>query len=83
MRPLSNRKNAPASGPGHPDHLLAEKGFCESHAYQLLRTTGWMYAQARAGTIPLYRCHNAKEQSHFASNALDCEQLGETEHIVG
>jgi hypothetical protein len=69
--------------PGHPDHLLAEKGFCESHGYQRLRTAGWVYAQARAETVPLYRCYNAKEQSHFASNAPDCEKLGEAERLLG
>jgi hypothetical protein len=51
--------------------MIYRKG--ELRTYQRLRTTGRMYAQARAGTIPPYRCYNAKEQSHFASNALDCE----------
>ncbi|WP_426442086.1 hypothetical protein [Bradyrhizobium genosp. P] len=69
--------------PGHPDHLLAEKGFCEAHAYQRLRTAGWVYAQAQPDTIPLYRCYSAREQSHFASNAADCEKLGANEHLLG
>jgi hypothetical protein len=69
--------------PGHPDHLLAEKGFCAAHAYQRLRTAGWVYAEARPNTIPLYRCYNAQEQSHFASNAADCEKLGMMEHLLG
>jgi hypothetical protein len=69
--------------PGHPDHLLAEKGFCAARAYQRLRTAGWVYAEARPNTIPLYRCHNAQEQSHFASNAPDCEKLGVMERLLG
>lgn len=67
----------------HPDHLLAEKGFCETHAYQRLRTAGWVYAQPRPDAIPLYRCYSAREQSHFASNAADCEKLGGNEHLLG
>ncbi|AUC97963.1 hypothetical protein CWS35_29765 [Bradyrhizobium sp. SK17] len=67
----------------HPDHLLAEKGFCETHAYQRLRTAGWVYAQPRPDAIPLYRCYSAREQSHFASNAADCEKLGDNEHLLG
>lgn len=69
--------------PGHPDHLLAEKGFCEAHSYQRLRTAGWVYAQTQPGTIPLYRCYNPKDQSHFASNEPDCEELGTSERLLG
>ena len=69
--------------PGHPDHLLAEKGFCAAHAYQRLRTAGWVFAETRPNTVPLYRCYNAREQSHFASNALDCERLGDMERLLG
>jgi hypothetical protein len=68
---------------GHPDHLLAEKGFCEAHAYQRLRTAGWVYAQARPDTIPLYRCYDSGQRSHFASNAPDCEKLGQAERLLG
>ncbi|QDQ83513.1 hypothetical protein [Paraburkholderia megapolitana] len=69
--------------PGHPDHLLAEKGFCEAHAYQRLRTAGWVYAQSAPNTIPLYRCYDARMQSHFASNTPDCEKLGAAERLLG
>jgi hypothetical protein len=68
---------------GHPDHLLAEKGFCESHKYQRLRTAGWVYSTPQAQTIPLYRCYNPREQSHFASNEANCEKLGEMERLLG
>ena len=68
---------------GRPDHLLAEKGFCEAQPYPRLRTAGWVYAQSQGGTLPLYRCYSAREQSHFASNAADCEQLGVNEHLLG
>ncbi|RXH53953.1 hypothetical protein [Granulicella sibirica] len=69
--------------PGHPDHLLAEKGFCEANNYQRLRTAGWVYAKAQPGTIPLYRCYNSNDQSHFASNEPDCEKLGASERLLG
>lgn len=69
--------------PGHPDHLLAEKGFCDMHAYQRLRTAGWIYEKAVPGTVPLYRCYDARMSSHFASNAPDCEKLGQPEHLLG
>jgi hypothetical protein len=69
--------------PGHPDHLLAEKGFCEAHDYQRLRTAGWVYEKPQTGRKPLYRCYNSQEQSHFASNAPDCENLGGMEKLIG
>jgi hypothetical protein len=69
--------------PGHPDHLLAEKGFCEAHEYQRLRKAGWVYSSPEENTVPLYRCYTAQEQSHFASNQSDCEKLGEMEHLLG
>jgi hypothetical protein len=69
--------------PGHPDHLLAEKGFCQAHDYQRLRTAGWVYSKPQEQTIPLYRCYNAQEQSHFASNESDCEKLGSMERLLG
>jgi len=72
-----------AQRPGHPDHLLAEKGFCASRDYQRLRTAGWVYAQPMPDTIPLYRCYNAVDQSHFASNEADCEKLGSRESLLG
>jgi hypothetical protein len=81
--PTVELEDCVSNRPGHPDHLVAEKGFCASHAYQRLRTAGWVYAQARPDTIPLYRCYNAKEQSHFASNVPDCEKLGEMERLLG
>ena len=69
--------------PGHPDHLLAEKGFCAAHDYQRLRTAGWVYSKPQEHTVPLYRCYNAQEHSHFASNDADCEKLGTMERLLG
>jgi hypothetical protein len=69
--------------PGHSDHLLAEKGFCETHQYQRLRTAGWVYSKPQAETIPLYWCYDAREQSHFASNEPDCERIGKMERLLG
>lgn len=69
--------------PGHPDHMLSQKGFCQSRAYERLRTAGWAYTQAQPATIPLYRCYNAAEHSHFASNKPDCEKLGTNEQLLG
>ena len=48
--------------PGHPDHLLSEKGFCEAHAYQRLHTAGWVLCADAArhdSVVPLLRCQRA------------------------
>ncbi len=68
--------------PGHPDHILEEKKFCTDN-YQRLRTAGWVYSQPQENTVPLYRCYNAGEHSHFASNQPDCERLGDSERLLG
>ena len=82
-KPSVELEDCVSQRPGHPDHLLAQKGFCEANNYQRLRTAGWVYAKAQPGTIPLYRCYNSKEQSHFASNEPDCEKLGTSERLLG
>lgn len=82
-KPSVELEDCVSQRPGHPDHLLAEKGFCEAHDYQRLRTAGWVYSQPQQKTVPLYRCYNAREQSHFASNASDCEKLGTMERLLG
>jgi hypothetical protein len=69
--------------PGHPDHLLAEAGFCETHGYLRLRTAGWVYSEAGQGRVTLYQCYSQAEQSHFASNASNCEHIGEQEKLLG
>jgi len=69
--------------PGHPDHLLEEQGACDSGHYRRLRTAGWVYAKPRSGTTPLYRCFDAREHAHFASNEADCEKLGTMERLLG
>jgi hypothetical protein len=82
-KPSVELEDCVSQRPRHPDHLLAEKGFCEAHQYQRLRTAGWVYSNAQEQTIPLYRCYNAKEQSHFASNRPDCDKLGDMERLLG
>jgi len=71
--------------PGHPDHMLDRKGVCEADRFNFtrLRTAGWVYAQSQPGTESLYRCYNAQEHSHFASNAADCENMGVKEKLLG
>jgi hypothetical protein len=69
--------------PGHPDHMLETATVCKAGHYQRLRTAGWVYATAQEGTIPIYRCYNAQDHSHFASNQPDCEKLGEMERLLG
>jgi hypothetical protein len=68
---------------GHLDHMLERQTYCDAGKYQRLRTAGWVYAETRAGTVPLYRCYNAQDHSHFASNAPDCEKLGQKERLLG
>lgn len=71
--------------PGHPDHLLDAKGACEADPYHFrrLRTAGWIYRDPRQHTVPLYRCYDAKERSHFASNEIGCEESGSMERRLG
>jgi hypothetical protein len=69
--------------PGHPDHILIEKGVCERHGYQRLRTAGWVFSGPQPGTQPLYRCYSDSEKSHFASNSRDCDHLGKRETLLG
>ena len=68
---------------GHPDHLIAEKGFCAAHDYRRLRTAGWVYSAPQSGTNAVFRCYSEKEHSHFASNQPDCEKLGTMERLLG
>ena len=69
--------------PGHPDHMLEEDYYCRAGKYLRLRTAGWVYGKPQKDTVPLYRCYNAQERSHFASNAPDCENLGKMERLLG
>jgi hypothetical protein len=82
-KPSTEVEDCVSERPGHPDHLLAQKGFCEAHAYQRLRTAGWVYAQQQANTQPLYQCYADSEASHFASNRPDCEGKGRMEMLLG
>lgn len=69
--------------PGHPDQLLAEDGSCGASGYNRERSAGWLYTVAQPGTVPVYRCHDEAAQTHFASNAADCEGLGRMEFVLG
>jgi len=82
-KPTVELEDCVSQRPGHPDHLLAEKGFCTAREYQRLRTAGWLYTSPQEETVPLYRCYNSREQSHFASNKSDCEKLGEMQRLLG
>ena len=82
-KPSVELEDCVSQRPGHPDHLLAEKGFCEANAYQRLRTAGWVYSKFQEHTVPLYRCYNEQEHWHFASNEADCERLGNMERLLG
>jgi hypothetical protein len=70
-------------GPPHLDHLLAEDGSCAPRGYLRERTAGWLYAAEQPGTVPVYRCYKKKAQTHFASNAPDCEGLGNMDILLG
>jgi len=69
--------------PGHPDHMLETAGACEAGHYQRLRTAGWVYSSPQENSIPLYRCYNDQDHSHFASNQQDCEKIGKMERLLG
>lgn len=68
---------------GQPDQLLAEDGDCETRLYVRERTAGWLYADEQPDTVPVYRCTDEQAQTHFASNAPDCEGLGTMESRLG
>ena len=69
--------------PGHADHILIEKGVCETHGYRRLRSAGFVYAAEQASTQPLYRCFSEAEKSHFAANRDDCDGMGKKEALIG
>jgi hypothetical protein len=69
--------------PGHPDHILIQKGVCETQGYKRLRSAGFVFSAAQPNTQPLYRCYSATEKSHFASNKDDCDNMGKREALLG
>jgi hypothetical protein len=69
--------------PGHPDHILIQKGVCETQGYKRLRSAGFVFAAARPNTQPLYRCYSDAEKSHFAANKDDCNGMGKREALLG
>jgi hypothetical protein len=69
--------------PGHPDHILIEKGVCETQDYERLRAAGYVFSTEEPDTRPLYRCYSDAEKSHFASNKDDCGQMGRREALLG
>jgi hypothetical protein len=69
--------------PGHPDHILIQKGVCETQDYQRLRSAGFIFAASQPNTQPLYRCYSDAEKSHFAANSKDCNDMGKQEALLG
>jgi len=82
-RPTTELEDCVSQWPGHPDHILIQKGYCETHGYQRLRSSGFVYSSAQSNTQPLYRCYSEAEHSHFASNREDCENMGKREALLG
>lgn len=82
-RPSVELEDCVSQWPGHPDHILIQKGVCESHGYQRLRTAGFVFSTPQPGTQPLFRCFSDSEKSHFASNSKDCNHLGRMETLLG
>jgi hypothetical protein len=69
--------------PGHPDHILIQKGVCETNGYRRLRSAGFIFAAVQPNTQPLYRCYSDAEKSHFAANRDDCNGMGKREALLG
>jgi hypothetical protein len=69
--------------PGHPDEIVLEKGACEKHNYQPLRSSGWVFAEEQADTKALYQCYDATQKSHFVSNHADCDKQGAAGKLLG
>ena len=72
-----------SKGPGQPDHILREKGLCQTQGYERVRAAGYVFASQEADTQPLYHCYSEAEKSHFASNKDDCGQMGRREALLG
>jgi hypothetical protein len=72
-----------SQGPGHLDHILIQKGICETQGYKRLRSAGFLFSAAQPNTQPLYRCYSDTEKSHFAANAEDCNSMGKKEVLLG
>jgi hypothetical protein len=69
--------------PSHPDHILIQKGVCETHGYRRLRSAGFIFSSTQPNTQPLYRCYSDKEKSHFAATRDDCNGMGKREALLG
>jgi hypothetical protein len=69
--------------PGHPDHILIQKGVCETQKYRRLRSAGFVFSAPQPNTQPLYRCYSDTEKSHFAANKDDCNSMGKREALLG
>jgi hypothetical protein len=82
-KPSVELEDCVSQSSGHPDHLLEQVGVCGPARYQRLRPAGWVYSYPQEHTVPLYRCYNPQDQSHFASNEADCEKLGTMERLLG
>jgi hypothetical protein len=72
-----------SQGPGHLDHILIQKGVCETQGYKRLRSAGFLFATAKPNTQPLYRCYSDTEKSHFAANKEDRNGMGKKEALLG
>jgi hypothetical protein len=77
------REECLSQWPGHPDHILIQKGVCETQGYNRLRSAGFVFAAPQPNTQPLYRCYSGSEKSHFAANRDDCNSMGEREALLG
>ena len=72
-----------SQGAGHLDHILIQKGVCETQGYKRLRSAGFVFAAEQPNTQPLYRCYSDSEKSHFAANKEDCNGMGKKEALLG
>ena len=69
--------------PDRAAYMLTYDGGCALQGFARLRTAGWVYATPEPDTLPLYRCYDPLNRSHFASNAPDCEGEGEMDFLLG
>ena len=66
---------------GGPGTVLALDGSCAGLGLRRERTSGWAYAVATPGTVPLYSCVAGNAQ--FISNSADCEGTGRMQQRLG
>ena len=72
--PSTELEECVSTAPGHLDHILIQKGVCETQGYKRLRSAGFVFSASQPNTQPLFRC--------YSDERLSAEWAGE-DPVVG